>query len=151
MKRHILSLPGRQNKKPPPGLVPGAQHAYSAAATTLPPLPASGWWRWGRRAISGMLQTQHLLVWTPSWSCGGRLLCQEPISWEEWREPRSWRRPEMAAHTPQAGSPCPSSPVQFSVEVVYSRSAVKPELFSSQVPPPVPNLGEQWKGAGEDH
>lgn len=53
------------------------------------------------------------------------------------------RHPEMAAHTPQLGTvPCPVFPVQFSIEVVYSRSAIKPELFSSKVPPPFPNLWE---------
>lgn len=48
-------------------------------------------------------------------------------------------------------APCPFTPVQFSIEVVYSRSAIKPELFSLKAPSPFPNLWEQWEGTGEDH
>ena len=43
---------------------------------------------------------------------------------------------------------CPFSPVQFSIEVVYSQSAIKPELFSLQVSPPSPNLGGVVGGDG---
>lgn len=35
MKRHVLSLPGRQNKRPPPGLVPGVAHASRATTVTV--------------------------------------------------------------------------------------------------------------------
>lgn len=82
MKRHILSLSGKQNKK--------CHMAWSQAVTMprvlplspcLPSLPATRL-RWGRRVILDMLQVQHLLVLTPFWGCGGRLLCQKPTSWE---------------------------------------------------------------------
>lgn len=44
-----------------------------------------------------------------------------------------------------SGVTWPRSPAQFSIEVVYSRSAVKPELFSS---PSLPQLGGVVEGGG---
>lgn len=48
-----------------------------------------------------------------------------------------------------AGVPHPFSPVQFSIEVVYSQSAIKPELFPRRFPLPSPTCGSSGRGPGK--
>lgn len=57
----------------------------------------------------------------------------------------------MAAHTPQQGYLAPLLQCSSTLRLSYSRSIIKPELFSLQIPPPLPNLGKLWEGTGEDH
>lgn len=87
-----------------------------------------------------MLQIQHLLVLTPSWAVVADRCVRSPFPGSSRGSPG----PQGSLRwqlVPLSGSTLPLSPVQFSIEVVYSRSAIKPELFSSWVSPSLPQLG----------
>lgn len=79
--------------------------AWSQARVPCCPasLPGLG----GERIFWAVLQIQHMLVLTPSWGWGGSLWGQEPLSWEEQREPRS-----------RSLGPCTWSPGPFSTDVL---------------------------------
>lgn len=147
MKRHILSLPGRQNKK--------CHMAWSQAFTMprallspLSPLPANGQVEVGRRVIVGLLPRQHLLVLTPSGAVGNGCYLRSPFPGSHRGSPGPWGHPRWQL-TPSARAPCPLAPVQFSIEVVYSGSAIKPELFLLAGSCSCPQLGEVVGGGGQ--
>lgn len=69
--------------------------AMPRVAITISPLSTSGWVEVQEQGHLGHAAKQHLLVLAPSWGCGGRLLCQEPNSWEQQGDPG----PPVSPHT----------------------------------------------------
>lgn len=94
-----------------------------------------------------MLQTQHLLVLTPSWGCGSRLLLSGAHFLGIAEGPRSSRQPEMAAHTPQQGDCAPLSSAVQHWGCLLPVGEKTWAVFLVAVPP-FPNLGSSGREQG---